>query len=166
MLDKTELMHIESKLAERRCLNASIERSVADCATDTLFEYLEQKLPHDPETWLFFEEAKTRAKVGEKQIRGEITERDTKFDVVEQSARSVPLKIENPDKVQEDTHCGADRTQSMNDGSSDMNDPYWHCPHCGHDEHWFDRSFHINEDGTQEGPFYRCRACGLPDETQ
>jgi len=40
---------------------------------------------------------------------------------------------------------------------------YWTCPHCGHHENWFDRTFYTHKDGTEEGPFTRCCSCGMAD---
>jgi len=46
---------------------------------------------------------------------------------------------------------------------------YWECPHCGHEESWFDRSLYteynekLNE-YYEIGPFTRCTKCGRSDE--
>jgi uncharacterized Zn finger protein len=51
----------------------------------------------------------------------------------------------------------------------DDEDNYWKCPHCGHDESWFDRSIYYwqDKDGKhhEEGPFTRCCSCGKTDES-
>lgn len=40
----------------------------------------------------------------------------------------------------------------------------WRCPHCGHDENWFDRSFSFGADGEMEGPYIRCCKCGMAED--
>jgi len=40
----------------------------------------------------------------------------------------------------------------------------WICPHCGHDDNWFDRSCHSSgASSAVEGPFTRCARCGKAD---
>jgi predicted RNA-binding Zn-ribbon protein involved in translation (DUF1610 family) len=37
---------------------------------------------------------------------------------------------------------------------------HWHCPVCGSDEMWFDRTVNLGIDGTEEGMKNRCTDCG------
>ena len=48
--------------------------------------------------------------------------------------------------------------------ASEESQLYWKCPHCGHDDNWFDRSIHLHADGFEEGPFIRCCKCGKADD--
>lgn len=47
---------------------------------------------------------------------------------------------------------------------------YWRCPHCGHDDCWFDRRINVWTDSAgktfEEGPFTRCMKCGKADSIE